>query len=149
MSIFEVQTPQESVGFQFWKLHQQWQKRVNETLKPFQITHTQFVIMASIAWFEEQKVQPYQSQVSSLMNLDKMAFSKAVRQLESQGYVLREKSKQDGRAMSLSLTNKALETVPKAMQAIENVDKGVFGKLGGHKKTFNQILLMLNKHLAV
>jgi len=83
------------------------------------------------------------------MNLDKMAFSKAVRQLENQGYVLREKSRQDRRAMNLSLTRKALKTVPKVMQAIENIDKSVFGKLGGHKNTFNQILLMLNKHLAV
>jgi len=54
MSIFEIQTPQESVGFQFWKLHQQWYKRVTAVLTPYAITHTQFVMMASIAWFEEQ-----------------------------------------------------------------------------------------------
>ena len=29
MSIFDIQTPQESVGFQFWKLHNKWFKQVN------------------------------------------------------------------------------------------------------------------------
>ncbi len=148
MSIFEVQTPQESVGFQFWKLHQQWYKRVSATLEPYAITHTQFVMMASIAWFQEQDTKPSQAQVGKLMNLDKMAFSKAVRQLEAKGYVQRKKSKTDARAFQLSLTNKALDVVPQAMQAIESVDKDVFGALGERRQTFNKILLLLNKELA-
>ncbi len=148
MSIFEVQTPQESVGFQFWKLHQQWYKRVSNILKPYAITHTQFVMMASIAWFQEQNVQPSQAQVGKLMNLDKMAFSKAVRQLEAKGYVQRKKSKADARAFQLSLTSKALEIVPQAMRAIESIDKEVFGALGERRQTFNKILLLLNKALA-
>jgi DNA-binding MarR family transcriptional regulator len=148
MSIFEIQTPQESVGFQFWKLHQQWYKRVATALTPYAITHTQFVMMASIAWFEEQGTQPSQAQVGTLMNLDKMAFSKAVRQLETKGYVKRKRSKQDGRAFNLSLTNKALDIVPQAMQAIESVDKDVFGALGERRQTFNKILLLLNKKLT-
>ncbi len=148
MSIFEIQTPQESVGFQFWKLHQQWYKRVSAILEPYAITHTQFVMMASIAWFQEQDTKPSQAQVGKLMNLDKMAFSKAVRQLEAKGYVQRKKSKTDARAFQLSLTSKALEIVPQAMRAIESVDKDVFGALGERRQTFNKILLLLNKELT-
>jgi len=148
MSIFEVQTPQQSIGFQFWKLHQHWQKSVNETLEPFQITHTQFVMMASIAWFEEQGKKPSQAQVTQLMGIDKMAFSKAVRQLESKKFVVRKPNKMDKRAKSLSLTKKALEVVPQAMQAIEKVDQHVFGALGERQTSFNKILLLLNKASA-
>ena len=149
MSIFDVQTPQESLGFQFWKLHTQWQRKVNESLSPFDITHTQFVMLASIAWFEEQNISPSQAQVAKLMNLEKMTFSKAVRQLESKKLVKRKKSKKDARIRCLSLKPRALEIVPQAMKAIDTVDKGIFGALGDHKKTFNKILLLLNKNLAI
>ena len=148
MSIFDVQTPQASIGFQFWKLHNQWQKRVSDILSPYGITHTQFVMMASIAWFEEQSISPSQAQVAKLMNLEKMTFSKAVRQLEKKGLVKRKKSKTDGRVWCLSLKNKALEIIPLAMQDIENVDKNIFGALGDHKQTFSKILLILNKNLS-
>ena len=149
MSIFDIQTPQQSVGFQFWKLHQQWQKRVHKALEPYHITHTQFVIMASIAWFEEQNKQPSQAQVTKLMNIDKMAFSKAVRQLEEHGLVKRKQSKKDARVKALSLTKKSLIIMPQAILAIEFVDKEVFGTLGEHKQTFNKILLMLNKKATI
>jgi len=145
MSIFDIQTPQQSVGFQFWKLHQQWQKRVHKALEPYHITHTQFVMMASIAWFEEQAIQPSQAQVIQLMSIDKMAFSKAVRQLEERGLVKRKQSKKDARIKALSLTKKSLIIMPQTILAIESVDKEVFGTLGEHKQTFNKILLMLNK----
>jgi DNA-binding MarR family transcriptional regulator len=145
MSIFEIQTPQESVGFQFWKLHQKWQKYADKALKPYHITHTQFVMMASIAWFEEQGIQPSQAQVTQLMNMDKMAFSKAVRQLEARGLVKRKQSKKDARIKALSLTKKALIIMPQAILAIESVDKEVFNMLGERKQTFNRILILLNK----
>ncbi|PCI02555.1 MAG: hypothetical protein COB79_01935 [Zetaproteobacteria bacterium] len=145
MSIFDIQTPQESVGFQFWKLHNKWFKQVNAVLKPHQFTHTQFVMMASIAWFEEQGKQPSQAQVSQLMGIDKMAFSKAVRQLEDRKMVLRKQSKTDARARSLSLTKRAFILVPQAMKDIETIDLEIFGALGEHRQTFNKILLLLNK----
>jgi DNA-binding MarR family transcriptional regulator len=145
MSIFDIQTPQKSVGFQFWKLHQQWQKRVTKALEPYHITHTQFVIMASIAWFEEQNKQPSQAQVTKLMSIDKMAFSKAVRQLEERGLVKRKQSKKDARIKALSLTKKSLIIMPQAILAIESVDREIFETLGEHKQTFSKILLLLNK----
>lgn len=145
MNIFDIQTPQQSVGFQFWKLHQQWQKRVGHALEPYHITHTQFVMMASIVWFSEQDIQPSQAQVTQLMHIDKMAFSKAVRQLEERGLVKRKQSKKDARIKALSLTKKSLIILPQAILAIESVDKEVFGTLGEHKQTFNKILLLLNK----
>jgi DNA-binding MarR family transcriptional regulator len=148
MSIFDHQTPQQSVGFQFWKLHVQWQKSVNGALAPHHITHTQFVMIASIAWFEEQGLSPSQAEVGKLMNLEKMTFSKAVRQLEDHGFVTRQKSKKDARKRCLSLTPKALATIPQAMQDVEAVDKAIFGALGEHQQTFNKILLMLNKGFA-
>ena len=147
MSIFSIQTPQDSVGFQFWKLHQQWQKRVAEALSSYQITHTQFVMMASIAWFGEQHITPSQAQVSALMQIDKMAFSKAIRQLENKGFVLRNKHQQDARIKCLTLTEHALHILPQAMQAIDKVDNKVFS-LGERKAVFTRILVLLNKKLS-
>jgi len=145
MSIFDIQTPQQSVGFQFWKLHNKWFKQVNQILKRYHMNHTQFVMMASIAWFEEQGKQPSQAQVSKLMGIDKMAFSKAVRQLETKGMVKREAGKADARIRALSLSKKACVVLPEAMKAVESVDRQVFGILKERKDTFNKILILLNR----
>lgn len=149
MSIFEIQTPQHSIGFQFWKLHMQWQKKVADTLSPHQITHTQFVILASIAWFEEQSVSPSQAQVCKLTNLEKMTFSKAIRQLETMHLVYRTRNITDARSFSLSLSTQALVILPQLMHIIESIDKEVFGPLKEHdKQLFIQSLIILNKKAA-
>lgn len=146
MSIFEIQTPQQSIGFQFWKLHMQWQKKVADTLSSQQITHTQFVTLAAIAWFEEQNISPSQAQVCKLMSLEKMTFSKAIRQLETMHLVYRKKSEVDARSFLLSLSEQAILILPQLMHAIENLDKSFFGVLNKYEKQqFNQALLKLNK----
>lgn len=145
MSIFEIPTPQQSIGFQFWKLHKKWQKQVSAILTPHNITHTQFIMLASIAWFEEQQTSPSQTQVCKLMNLGKMTFSKAIRQLESTHLIHRKQSNVDARSVSLSLTREAMDIMPQLMHVIESIDKQIFGSLNTHEKQqFNQMLLSLN-----
>jgi DNA-binding MarR family transcriptional regulator len=46
--IFKFETPSESNGFLLWKATNLWQREINKILKKFDLTHTQFVVLASL-----------------------------------------------------------------------------------------------------
>ncbi len=52
-SIFSELQVEESTGFLFWQITNLWQKRIRENLLILDLTHVQFVLLASLAWFEE------------------------------------------------------------------------------------------------
>ncbi len=148
VSDFQIPRPQQSIGFQFWKLHAHWQKRVAEALAPHEITHTQFVILASIKWFEEQGREPSQAQITQLTGIEKMTLSKAIRQLESTSLVVRIKSEVDTRAVAVSLTTSGKETMPQAIRAVENVDAALFGVMTKSEELmFNKLLQKVNPNI--
>ena len=42
-----------SIGLIFWKVSTQWQRKIKENLNKIDLTHTQFVILASIQELSE------------------------------------------------------------------------------------------------
>lgn len=126
MSNFKFKTPYESIGLQFWKLHVKWQKKITTALSQYKITHTQFVIMASIMWFQEQAIKPSQAEISKVTGIEKMTLSKAIVRLETLSFVKRVKSNQDTRSISVSLTDKGSKLIPKLLKTVESIDIEVF-----------------------
>jgi len=150
VSSFQASTPKESVGFQFWKLHSFWQKKIANVLKPYEITHTQFVILASIKWFQEQSENPSQRQISGLTRIDKMTLSKAIRRLEELKLVNRIKSKNDTRSILVSLSNDGQEIMPELVNLVENIDTGIFGVEGSdEKKKLNELLFKISRNVGL
>lgn len=150
MSNFKAPTPKESIGFQFWKLHNFWQRKVASALLPYQITHTQFVILASIKWFQEQSEKPFQRQISELTNIEKMTLSKAIRQLEGLKIVKREKSQNDTRSIMVSLTKYGQEVISQAVNQVEKIDMEVFGVVeNDDKKKLNEILFKISQSVGL
>jgi len=134
MSDFQSPTPQQSIGFQFWKLHAKWQREISAALTPFDITHTQFVILATLRWFQEQSVYPSQVQISRLTGIEKMTLSKAIRRLQALELVRRIKSNHDTRSVSVSLTATGQAMIPRAIQKVEGIDEKVFGRIDAEKQ---------------
>jgi len=150
VSSFQIPVPKESIGFQFWKLHNFWQKKISTALQPYKITHTQFVILASIKWFQEHSENPSQRQISSLTGIDKMTLSKAIRRLEELKLVNRIKSKNDTRAILVSLSNNGQEIMPKLVNLVENIDMEVFGVVKDDEKTkLNTILFKISQSVGL
>jgi len=150
VSSFQIPVPKESIGFQFWKLHNFWQKKISTALQPYKITHTQFVILASIKWFQEQSEDPSQRQISSLTGIDKMTLSKAIRRLEELKLVNRIKSKNDTRAILVSLSNNGQEIMPKLVNLVEKIDAEVFGVVeNDEKKKLNTILFKISQSVGL
>jgi len=148
MNNFKFTTPQESIGLQFWRLHQTWQKKIASALSPFKITHTQFVILASIQWYQSQQLKPSQADLSALTGIGKMTLSKAVIKLEALGFIKKNKSKQDTRAVNIALTNDALVLIPKLIATVELIDTQVFDlKEESDKVCFQRSLVSLNNKI--
>lgn len=145
MSEFKFKTPQESIGLQFWKLHSKWQKKITIELSQYKVTHTQFVILASIKWFQKQSIEPSQAEISAVTGIEKMTLSKAVVRLESLSLVKRTQSYKDTRSICISLTNKASKLIPKLLKVVENIDNEIFSiKNIPERVLFTKIITELN-----
>lgn len=129
-SPFKHERADDSPGFLLWKLTALWQARLAGVLEPFGITQTQYAILASLRWFEEQREPPTQSHLAAHTKIDKMTLSKAIRRLEQQGHVARAVSETDARATEVRLTSKGRRSIGRAVVAIEDADADFFGKLG-------------------
>lgn len=147
-SPFKHEHADDSPGFLLWKLTMLWQEKLARVLDPFDITQTQYAIMASLRWFEEQGEPPTQSHLASHTKIDKMTLSKALRRLEEQDYVARAASETDARATEVRFTSKGRRTIARAVVAIENADDDFFGKLGPELARFKELTRSLIAHHA-
>ena len=129
VSPFRHAKADDSPGFLLWKLTTLWQQKLAEVLGTFGITQTQYAILASLRWFEEQGEPPTQAHLAEHTRIDKMTLSKALRRLETQGLVRRSPSKQDHRAVQVAFTAKGRKLIPQAVVGIESADAEFFGRL--------------------
>jgi MarR family transcriptional regulator, transcriptional regulator for hemolysin len=132
-SPFRYERAEESPGLQLWKLTRLWQDGVVTALQPFGRTQTQYAILASLRWFEEQGLQPTQRHLGDHANIDKMTLSKAIRRLEAAGLVTRRGASHDGRATQIGFTARGRRTIAKAVVAVENADEIFFAGLDANR----------------
>lgn len=130
----------DSPGFLLWKLTALWQQKLAEVLAGHGITQTQYAILASLRWFEEQGEPPTQAHLAAHTRIDKMTLSKALRRLEAQGMVKRRPAQNDNRAVEVVFTTRGRKLIPKAVVAIETADAEFFGRLGVRDLTSYQAL---------
>jgi DNA-binding MarR family transcriptional regulator len=120
----------DSPGFLLWKLTTLWQQRLAEVLDGYGITQTQYAILASLRWFEEQAEPPTQAHLAEHTHIDKMTLSKALRRLETARLVKRTPSREDSRAVQVGFTAKGRKLIQQAVRDIEEADAQFFGRLG-------------------
>jgi len=54
-STFSYEAPEDSPGYLLWKTTVSWQRLIKKALEPFDISHAQFVILAVVKWFDENR----------------------------------------------------------------------------------------------
>lgn len=128
-SSFGFEKPEDSLGFLLWQITTTWQRSIKKALDPFGITHPQFVIIASLLWFQEKKQISTQVMIANMTGLDKMTVSTAVRTLLSLEYVTRAEHKTDTRAKTVQLTVSGKKLIAKMVPIVESVDSEFFGIL--------------------
>ncbi len=143
--VFKVETPSESIGFLLWKTTNLWQREIKKSLKKYDLTHTQFVILATTYWLSMKNKNVTQVEVANFIDIDKMMTSNVIRKLKDKSLINREEHKVDTRAKVIKLTEKGVGILKKAVIDVEKFDDLFFGQLSD-KKMFNaELVKLLNR----
>lgn len=119
---FGFDQPEDSPGFLLWQTTMIWQRQIRKALEPYGISHPQFVIMATLLWFDAHGHETTQTLIIHQTKLDKMTVSKSLKNLGNLGYVIRSEHTADTRAKSVILTEKGKELVRTLVPIVEWVD---------------------------
>lgn len=141
---FTVEKADDSSGFLLWQVTNLWQREIRKALEPFDLTHSQFVLLASIHWLTLQNQEVTQIVLSGHTKIDPMTTSTVLRAMQKKGLLNRQEHLTDSRAKTVALTPVGKELVLQAVVAVEAFDQEFFSVLGAADiPAFNRQLIKL------
>jgi DNA-binding MarR family transcriptional regulator len=142
MKYSRLKNANESPGLLFWQVSILWQRRIKEALRPYDITHTQFVILAVTHELNENGSCVTQNEISDFSMVDVMTISTTLRLLEKKNLVIRENHPTDTRAKQIKNTERGEEIIKVVTPVIESVDNEFFF---ADKKELNTLMNLLGE----
>ncbi len=121
-------TPEESPGYLLWHVSTVWRRSIEAVLKPLNLTHPQFVVLATLAWLTKDGAQVSQATVAQKVGLDPNTTSQIIRGLEKKKFLKRLHSI-DERSKNPTVTPEGADTLKKALPAVEQADTLFFSKI--------------------
>ena len=140
---FSVEKAEDSSGFLLWQVTNLWQREIKKALENFNLTHSQYVLMASIHWLTLHNHDVTQILLSSHTKIDPMTTSTVLRTLQAKGLIQRHEHLTDTRAKTVGLTDNGKQIIKQAVITVERFDKNFFETLGDKTKVFNDQLKTL------
>ncbi|MBA2444731.1 MAG: winged helix-turn-helix transcriptional regulator [Nocardioidaceae bacterium] len=134
----------ESPGLLLWQVTNRWQAAQRAALKPFDLTHVQFVLLATLTWLGDGLIT--QKQLAQHSATDPMMTSQVLRTLEERGLICRGRHPTDARARTLSVTSSGAALANRAIVAVEGCDADFFKPLGHSSTQFTTQLRALRQH---
>ncbi len=133
----------DSPGLLLWQVTNLWQRRQRATLKEVDLTHVQFVLLASLAWLSHNGEPVTQARVAEHAKTDAVMTSEVLRTLQRKGLVERRPHPDDARAKSLKPTPKGTEVARRAITLVEQTDREFFAPLNGGAEGLVRLLRRL------
>ena len=133
--ISSYSTPEESPGFLLWRTSTLWRRSLEAVLKPYDLTHPQFVVLATVGWLTKEGQKTSQIAVSRLSGLDPNTVSQILRGLQAKGVLMRTAS-QEGKRKTPVLTAEGVDRLSHALPAVEQADTEFFSSLKWEKQDF-------------
>ena len=122
--------PDGSPGLALWRVTLRWQRRIAAALKPFDLTHVQFVLLTCAWWLtDEGGEQPSQRRLAEFAGTDVMMTSQVLRTLEGKGLVERRSDPADARSKAISVTDEGRSLTLRAVREVEAVDHDFFASV--------------------
>jgi DNA-binding MarR family transcriptional regulator len=118
--------PEESPGFLLWHVTLRWQREIAAALAPLDLTHVQFVLLASTWWLNSRGEDPNQLGVARQAGTDVKMTSEVLRKLEAKRLIVRTVDAADTRARKIRVTERGGELAVRAVAAVEAVDAAFF-----------------------
>ena len=133
----------ESYGLLFWQVSTLWQRKIKESLRPYDLTHTQYVILAVTQELNDRNTEVTQKEISDFSMIDVMTVSKTLRLLENKNLIIRENHSSDTRAKRIKNTVAGEEMLQTVSPIIETVDKDFFFENKEDLDAFIRLLVKL------
>jgi len=144
---FHFKSPDDSPGYLLGQLTTLWQRKLKRVLDPLDLTQTQFVLLAALAWLSKENDAVTQIDIANQGNADRMMVSKVLRTLEEKKFLTRKEHKTDTRAKTINLTSSGSAVLQKALTAIETADLEFFSNPDLDVSALNATMLkLINKN---
>ena len=127
------------------RVYNKWHSMIKKELKKMNLTHPQFVVLASLAYLSQNGNEITQIMISKLAGIDVMTISQILSLLEKQNFVKRKEHSKDTRAKAVILSKKGEEVLQKAVPLVEQIDEIFFEKLDTDEEQFKHFLARLNE----
>ncbi|MBZ9726835.1 MarR family winged helix-turn-helix transcriptional regulator [Mesorhizobium sp. CO1-1-11] len=118
--------PSESPGLLLWRTTMRWQRVMAAALAPLDLTHVQFVLLASAMWLGRNGEPPNQVQLAAQAGTEVKMTSDVVARLEAKGLIAREADSRDSRAKVIRVTAAGAAAAQQAIVAVEAADSAFF-----------------------
>ena len=138
----------DSPGLVLWQVTYRWQATVRAALAPLDLTHVQFVLLASLTYLDGAGSLVTQRALADWAATDPMMTSQVVRALAAKDLVTRRDHPVDGRAKVLAVTDAGAALANRAIVVVERADAEFFAPLGDHGAEFARLLRTLRRPRA-
>jgi DNA-binding MarR family transcriptional regulator len=118
--------PDESPGFLLWHVTLRWQRTIAVALAPLDLTHVQFVLLATTWWLNSLGEDPNQLSLARKAGTDVKMTSEVLRKLEAKGLISRTVDAADTRARRLRVTERGAWLAEQAVAIVEAADAAFF-----------------------
>ena len=118
--------PDDSPGFLLWHVTLRWQRDIAAALAPLDLTHVQFVLLATTWWLNSHGEDPNQLTLARQAGTDVKMTSQVLRKLETKGLIRRDVDTTDTRAKRLHVTDRGATLAAQAIAAVESADARFF-----------------------
>ncbi len=143
----EIENQSNNIGYLLYHLTIELQRAVKQKFDPIGITHTQFIILATIYRLSSENKPINQIEIAKQSGTDKMMVSKLLRTLEDKQLIGRKEDAADTRAKNVTISPKGVEVFQNAFAIIKKVESDFFEPLGNQKSEFARSLqIILNKN---
>jgi len=136
---------EKSTGLLFMRVYNKWHSMIKQELKKMNLTHPQFVVLASLAYLSQNSDEVTQVMISKLSGIDVMTVSQILNLLEKNDFVKRKEHSRDTRAKAVILNKKGEEILQKAVPLVEKIDEIFFEKLDTDEEQFKHFLVRLHE----
>lgn len=140
----------ESMGFQLWAIGNAWQRHMRTALLPYDLTHVQYLLLATLLQHELSGATHLLSQnaLSMAAGTDKMMTSKVVRALVERQLLVRQGVNNDLRAYHLILTDTGRDLVKQAAEAVVQAEETFFAPVAKKADKLAKYLYLLAENEA-
>lgn len=140
----KLKEPNNNIGYLLWQTTMLWQRQMNNALSKVGLTHTQFVILASIGWLLKKSANVTQKEIADFSKTDRMMVSKILRTLQKNGLVERKEHETDTRAKCVFLTEKGKKTLHQAFEIKLLSNNEFFSNLPDEERFISDLKHILN-----